>query len=233
MPLQGIEILRDEKSQVHANVRYVRLHVTDVSLTLREIFMSLLDASWVSKLQVKESIRDAYRLRVQQTTDALRDIFQRGNAPIDSQTGEYVVSESARRYLVDRLGYLDIPLGELLKEKIKGNAGFDFFSANQNDVLLFGEAKYRTDESGCSEAFNQIHDFIETGKDVSDIADIQNFMTDAADANFRQGLKGYIAAFTTAIEDDVRIVRRITHHPRYSELAGYSELICIAIQLQP
>ena len=235
MPLRGIDIICDRFLDGLPNVRYVRLRVTDVSLTIQDVYNSLCDASWVNRLTVYSSVKDAYRLRVTQTSERIKDDFQNGNGVIDADTGEYVVSESARRYLVDQLHYMDIPLAELMKQRIIGNQGFDFFSMNMNEVLLFGEAKYRGngDESGSSEALGQIHEFVfgDAPRDVSDIAELQAFLTEAADRNFRENQKGYVAAFTTWQESDEHVIRRITQHPDFASLTQFPELICVAIQV--
>ena len=235
MPLSGIDIICDRFLAGLPNVRYVRLRVTDVSLTIQDVYNSLCDASWVNRLSARESVKDAYRLRVEQTTASIRNAFLNGNGTLDADTGEYVVSESARRYLVNQLHYLDIPLAELMKQRSTGNPGFDFFSMNLNDVLLFGEAKYRGngDESGSREAIGQINEFVfgPDPRDVSDIAELQAFLTDAADSNFKANQKGYVAAFTTWQESDEHVIDRITRHPNFSSLTQFPELICVAIQV--
>lgn len=231
MPLRGINIVCDRLLEGKPNVRYVRLHVTDVSLTIHEIYNSLVEASWVSKLNVYDSVKKGYQLRVKQTTDQIKDLFGDNVDNIDEHTGEYVVSESARKYLIDRLNYMDIPLAELIKQQRKGNPGFDFFSINLENMILFGEAKYRKNDSGCHEAMEQISRFIKTKTDESDLVDLAVFMTPESDRNFAENKKGYVAAFTTLNEPDEQVIRRIRHQASYAELVQYPELICIAIQV--
>lgn len=127
MPLQGIEIVADRLLDQQPNVRYVRLQVVDVSLTLREIYLSLSNMAWISRLNIHEVLQHAYEVRATRTAVAVRNQFAGNIRQIDSDTGEYIVSESARRYAVDELGYSDIPLGEILKQNKKCNPGFDFF----------------------------------------------------------------------------------------------------------
>lgn len=48
---------------------------------------------------------------------------------------------------------MDIPLAELIKQKVKGNPGFDFFAVNRDTVvMIFGEAKY----DASSNAYNRV-----------------------------------------------------------------------------
>lgn len=232
MPFQGINIITDTFIP-QSNVRYVRLKVNDVSLTLSEIYQSLVDASWINKLQVAEALRGSLRARINDTIVRLSAIFTVNPNSIDKSTGEYIVSESARRYLVDVLHYTNIPLGELFKQKISGNPGFDFFSENLQNVILFGEAKYRNDNSGCNTSLRQINEFVQTQNDSKDVWDIQNMVSLNGLVNFEAGLKGFVASFTTWNETDQDVIDRIIRHNAYATLSSHQEFICIAIQLNP
>lgn len=50
MPLHGIEIITDQILEQQPNVRYVRLQVTVVSITIQEIYQSISNASWIGQL---------------------------------------------------------------------------------------------------------------------------------------------------------------------------------------
>lgn len=232
MPFQGINIITNTFIP-QSNVRYVRLKVNDVSLTLSEIYQSLVDASWINKLQVAEALRGSLRARIKDTIVRLSAIFTVNPNSIDKSTGEYIVSESARRYLVDVLHYTNIPLGELFKQKISGNPGFDFFSENLQNVILFGEAKYRSNNTGCNDSLRQINEFVQTQNDSKDVWDIQNMVSPNGLVNFEAGLKGFVASFTTWNETDQDVIDRIIRHNAYVTLSSHQEFICIAIQLNP
>ncbi len=232
MPFQGINIIIDTIIP-QSNVRYVRLKVNDVSLTLTEIYLSLIDASWINNLQIAGALRDSLRARVNDTIVHLSAIFNATPNLIDKSTGEYIVSESARRYLVDVLSYANIPLGELFKQQKSGNPGFDLFSENLQNVILFGEAKYRSDNSGCYASLKQINDFIQTQNDSKDVWDIRDMVSPNSLVNFEAGLKGFVASFTTWNETDQDVMERITRHNAYATLSSHQEFICIAIQLNP
>ena len=232
MPFQGINIITDTFIP-QSNVRYVRLKVNDVSLTLSEIYQSLVDASWINKLQVAEALRGSLRARINDTIVHLSAIFAANPNSIEKSTGEYIVSESARRYLVDVLSYANIPLGELFKQQKSGNPGFDFFSENLQNVILFGEAKYRSNNTGCNDSLTQINEFIQTKNDSKDIFDIQNMVSLNSLSKFDAGQKGFVASFTTWNETDQDVMDRITRHNAYATLSSHQEFICIAIQLNP
>lgn len=232
MPFQGINIITDIIIP-QSNVRYVRLKVNDVSLTLTEIYQSLIDVSWINNLQIADALKDSLRARVNDTIVYLSAIFTANPNSIDKSTGEYIVSESARSYLVSILHYANIPLGELFKQQKSGNPGFDFFSENLQNVILFGEAKYRGNNSGCNTALNQINHFIQTQNDTKDVFDIQNMVSPNGFANYEAGHKGFVASFTTWNETDQEVINRITRHNAYATLSSNNEFICIAIQLNP
>lgn len=101
------------------------------------------------------------------------------------------------------------------------------------NVILFGEAKYRANEMGCYAALDQVKEFIKNENDSADLIDITPFLSQQSLNNFGEGRKGYMAAFTTWSETDEQIIARIIRHRVYAELVKYPELICIAIQLQP
>jgi hypothetical protein len=72
------------------------------------------------------------------------NIIKDSDDNITRDSGEYVVSELARKSVIEVYDYLDIPLAELIKKQKVGNPGFDFYSENKNQIILFGEAKYKT-----------------------------------------------------------------------------------------
>lgn len=182
-------------------------------------------------INIHKALKKSFAVRAKRTADAVKTQFSEDITQVEAKTGEYVVSESARRYLVDALHYSDIPLGEVIKQKRKGNPGYDFFSENLQNILLFGEAKFRGDESGCREAINQVKNFSEDGNDVADLLDIDRFVTTEALDNFMDDRKGFVAAFTTWEETDEQIIGRITQLEAFGVLAIYPELLCIAIQI--
>lgn len=209
MPLQGIEIVADRLLDQQPNVRYVRLQVVDVSITIQEIYQSISNVSWISRLSIHNALKRSFAVRAKRTADAVKTQFSEDITQVEAKTGEYVVSESARRYLVDALHYSDIPLGEVIKQKRIGNPGYDFFSENMQNILLFGEAKYRGDETGYREAINQAKKFRDEKSDEADLLDIANFVSEESLDRYEVGQKGFVAAFTTWDETDEQVAKRI------------------------
>ena len=129
------------------------------------------------------------------------------------------------------MDYLDIPLAELIKEKIVGNPGFDFYSENKNSILLFGEAKYVSHTNAYNKAFEQIEEFVNNGKDINDIASIDKFFSEEALDNANKGEKGYIAAFSSTEIDTDKLIRNIQNNVHFQKLSSHKELICVAVTI--
>ena len=141
-----LRILECEKIDIerHSNILFIRIEPEDLSVTIRNIIDSFSDMSWISKFD-KPYMRASFLKRAEASAKYLADKIQKeDDSDITKDSGEYVVSELARQTLVKRLKYLDIPLAELFKEQVSGNPGFDFYSANKEEIIIFGEAKYNS-----------------------------------------------------------------------------------------
>ena len=153
-----------------AKVHFIRIDPEDISTTLSDILKALMDLSWLKHFD-EDWLVQSYRQRAQITIDDIKSKFAASDhGKITHNAGEYVVSELSREAIVSELGYLDIPLAELLGRKVSGNPGFDFHSQNcSTDTVIFGEAKYITAQSAYPSAIKQIKEFIDDKKDVADI----------------------------------------------------------------
>jgi hypothetical protein len=156
---------------------------------LKEVFESLSDLSWIKSFD-QEYVQNAFKTRAEATVKYIGEkIIKSDASEITSNSGEYVISELARRAIVDKLNYLDIPLAELIREKIVGNHGFDFYSENKNDVILFGEAKYNANQNSYGSSFEQIVRLELEKRDVSDLLEVDRFCGEKARQNFTSGQK--------------------------------------------
>lgn len=128
----------------HDSITYIRIEPENLSVTLKDIITSLSDLSWISRFD-KLYIRSIFQKRAEDTAKYLANKILRDDGDkITEDSGEYVVSELAREALVSELKYLDISLAEIFKEQVSGNPGFDFYSANNQKVIILGEAKYNS-----------------------------------------------------------------------------------------
>ena len=100
-------------------VHFIKIEVTDLGTTLEEILKVLADLSWLNKFD-EEFMQNSFKTKAQRTINALIELFKNDkDSNIVSETGEYIVSELSREGIIDKLGYLDIPLIELLEKKNK------------------------------------------------------------------------------------------------------------------
>jgi len=215
-----------------ASVQFVRIDPEDISITLSEILETIMDLSWLKNFDA-DGVAQSFRQRAQITITDIEDKFAKcAGGNLTKEAGEYVVSETAREAIVSRLGYLDIPLAELLGKKMSGNPGFDFHSQNNStDTIIFGEAKYIATQSAHSRAIEQIKDFIADKKDIADLADLRDFCTPAAIARTAAGFKGVAAAFSAKSTPSDRLITLIQANPAFPELLKYEEVILVAVNL--
>jgi len=150
---------------------------------------------------------------------------------ITSETGEYFVSELSREVLIDGMGYLDIPLAEIRKEETSGNPGFDFHSETDNQVVIFGEAKYLNKKNAYTTALKQIIRFIEEEKDLGEIVELENFVSEDSLINFSNGKKGYAAGFSSTTMSDDLLVNNILQNENLKLLLNYEEVILVAVDI--
>lgn len=213
-------------------VQFIRVDPEDLTDTLSELLFGLMNLSWLSNFD-KEYNRISIKSRAEKTIEDIKDKFATCiENRITAEAGEYVVSELARKTIVDKLDYLDIPLSELLGKKISGNPGFDFHSQNKlTDTVIFGEAKYVANTTAYSSALPQIQSFIENKKDVEDIADLNPFCTDKALQRVIQGKKGFSAAFSAKSTSSDLIIRNIIKRDDFKFLLNYEEIILVAVNL--
>ena len=131
----------------HNRAYFLRVQPDDLKDTLSQIFYVLSNLSWISNFD-EDYIRESFQERAKATlADIYAKITTSSTDEVSSDAGEYVVSELAREAIVDKLGYLDIPLAELYNKKKSGNPGFDFHSQSLDEVIIFGEAKYLDDRN--------------------------------------------------------------------------------------
>jgi len=227
--MSGYKIVNHQKIEAH--ITFIRITPTDIALTLKEVFDSLADLAWISQFD-KPYLRDSFKKRAQLSVDYIAEkIIKSGDDKITSDSGEYVISELARKALVSDLKYLDIPLAELIKGKKAVNHGFDFYSKNLSDVLPFGEAKYLFDRNAYGSSFEQIARFITNEQDIIDIVDIQSFCCESSKTNFSKGEKGFVAAFASKKTSTEKLIAGIKENKDYLSCSKFHELICVAVDI--
>ena len=220
-----------ENREVEPHIRFFRIRPTDIKLTLRSVFESLSNNSWIMKFD-NSFLKQTFSVRFQSTIDYISsNIIHEGDDSLTSDSAEYVISEIARSTIVEQLDYLDIPLGELIKEQKSGNPGFDFYSMNKSDIILFGEAKYVAKQNAYGRALEQIYRFHTEQRDVADLLDIQNLCPEASCNEVCKGNKGFIAAFSSKTTPTEKLISNIKNNVNYQKLFSHKELILVAVDI--
>lgn len=220
-----------DRIQIEPHILFIRIEPIDIKITLREVFKSLSDISWISDFD-KQYIQDYFRVRAEETINYIGDnIIAQSEDKITGDTGELVVSELSRLAVINEMRYLDIPLAELIKSQSIGNDGFDFFSKNLNKTILFGEAKFNSKRNAYGAAFEQIARFERIKQDISDIKEIAEFCCDDSLNNHTQGKKGFIASFATKTTTTTTIINGIKRNTDYNNLKGFEEIVCVAVNV--
>ena len=138
---------------------FLRVKVTDKTVTLRSIYQSLIDNSWINHFFPQVGwITASVIARAEPTIQKIVSDFDNGvNPVVNRDTGEKLVSEVSRRTLVEDYRYWNMPIAELFKQKADGNPGFDFHTVTPDgNLLMFGEAKYVAKTNAYNSVLKQI-----------------------------------------------------------------------------
>ena len=228
-----MKVLECKKIDVenYNSITYIRIDPENLSVTIRDIITSLSNLSWIAKFD-KSYIRNSFFKRAEDTAEYLADkILKDDGDKITEDSGEYVVSELAREALVIELKYLDVPLAELFKEQVSGNPGFDFYSANKEKVIIFGEAKYSSGRNAYGIGMEQVDRFIREGQDVSDLNDIDKFFEEESLKLADNGDKAYAIAFAAKGTASDMIIKGIIRNKHYKDIAINKEVNFLAVNV--
>ena len=206
----------------HNRAYFLRVQPDDLKVTLSQIFYVLSNLSWISNFD-EDYIRESFQERAKITTSSTDEV--------SSDAGEYVVSELAREAIVDKLGYLDIPLAELYNKKKSGNPGFDFHSQSLDEVIIFGEAKYLDDRNAYGSGLKQVVRFISDKKDIKDLADLRDFCSQNALSSVSKGMKGFAVAFSAKSTPSDTLVSNIIKNKDFISLLQHQEIIIVAVNI--
>lgn len=224
-----------ENRTVEAKVTFLRVVPNGKRQTLADIYSKFQDQSWIKPL-TPSSIQDSYRVRVNRTLEKIVKIIEDSQAIVGmdavvTDAAEYIVSVLAREAVIKELSHKEVPLPELFKQQSSQNPGFDFFTINQSEVLLFGEAKYVNGSNAYGRALKQISEFIDIKNDIADIADLVVWVRNDILNKVGEGTKGYIAAFSSIATASDRIISGIKSNDDFAKIKKYDELILVAVDM--
>jgi len=214
-------------------VQFLRVEVTNLYPAIQSIIKTIASTLWVDKL-IDESVRAGFLARAQPTIDRLSRALR--EAMTDNTTelvGEYVVSMVARYIIQATYGYRALPLAEVFKEQVSGNPGFDYHHEKDALLLIFGEAKYVSGKNAYGSAFSQIVKHIGLKKDMKEVPELVNFISDEAKENLLIGKKGYSAAFSTKGKsfDGEKLIKYIKANTDFNSLLEHEALLIIAVDI--
>ena len=212
-------------------VWYVGIRITNITAYAQEMKKQILDTSWITRLN--GWAKASYESRAKKTVNHLvNDILNRVKTQVTADFGEILVSMSAQDALEQFFDHKKLPLADLWKERMKGNPGFDFHTETKDYYVVFGEAKYRQDNNPYNEALKQIKNFIENEKDIMELVDLKNFVSNGTkqwiDTDFGP-MKAYAAAFS--MKKDAKLLKNIENNSFLKQLLKQKMIFLIGVEI--
>ncbi|MDP1870651.1 MAG: hypothetical protein Q8K61_03390 [Gallionella sp.] len=213
----GNEHKDEEWGCIHTEVTYsanpkihlCHVNVSDLKKIALELSISVMDSSWI--MDMDEGARRAYKQTVSDTANSLIEVF---NSAIDEdrvsgEFGELIVSMGSSRSLEIIFQHISLPIAELWKPQLKQNEGFDFHTVCNENVINFGEAKFKSlpAASPVSAAANQANKFFFEEKHLRDRVHLINLVHDDAIAKLDQDVFGMVIAFSMNAKDPLTVYK--------------------------
>lgn len=182
--MSDVVICEDIKvSDIADHIYITHVSINDLDAIIKTIVENIVDLNWINDLPPR--LHKGFKAAAAPTIKYIKDICdnikdaQEPKTPISKEEekqrtqirkdfGEYAISVSALHALESLYAHRTIPLMEIIKEKYRGNHGFDYISISPSIFFVFGEAKYRKDGSGAKAAAEQIVKFIKKGQPFKD-----------------------------------------------------------------
>ena len=155
------------------------------------------------------------------------DAYESLQEYLNSLRNHFAEEEGADEILSD----IEARIAELFKEQVSGNPGFDFYSANKDKVIIFGEAKYSSSRNAYGIGMEQVDRFIREAQDVSDLNDIDKFFEEESLQLADKGDKAYAVAFAAKGTASDMIINGIVSNKHYKNIAINKEVIFLAVNV--
>ncbi len=223
-------------------VWFIRISIDNLQETVAEIMQIIADVSWIEGLT--SISKESFMARARPTIDVLIEELTNYLGSCDEKTietiGETVVSVSARSAIERILQYKALPIAELIKQKVKRNPGFDFHHEKDELMIVFGEAKYESNNNAYNKAISQIVKFIADKKHLKDIPDIDKFLSQSVLNNMNNCQSDrdrfcYSAAFSTVGRnfDEQKLINNIKNNNHFKKLVSqnHRELVLVAVDI--
>lgn len=223
-------------------VWFIRISIDNLQEIVTEIIRIIADVSWIEGLT--SISKESFIARAQPTIDTLikelTNYLESCDNKMIKTIGETVVSVSARSVIERSLQYRALPIAELIKQKVRGNPGFDFHHEKDELMIVFGEAKYVSNSNAYNRAISQIVKFIADKKHLKDIPDIERFVSPSVSNNIHSCQSDrdrfcYSAAFSIVGKnlDDQKLINNIKNNDHFKELVSqnHKELVLVAVDI--
>ena len=194
------------------------------------VFKELSDGSWISK--ISSFLQSTYIVRLKGTIDHFESLIKDNNSSILQYIGEKIVTICSNIAIEENLNFRRLPLGDVFKSRADGNGGFDFYNENTSSwYILFGEGKYVNGVNAYSRALAQIRQFINEQKDVNDIGDLQNLVSEQSIVNFTNGIKSFSTGFSMFSEGNriPQILENIKENDHFKELISIYDIVIVGV----
>ena len=231
--IESIDVSKFIKKKFNSDTKVIFIRIDPYPLddTLKYIYSEIFNKAWINKYE-KSIIRKSIEERCNRTIEKINEKLKRcEDDKISSEAGEYIISILGKKALTEDLNYINIPLAELWKEKVTGNPGFDFHSESIENKIIFGEAKYVCGKNAYNSALSQIKAFIEVKKDLLEMANLYDLVSNLASDNFENGKKGYAAAFSSTKITTRELIKNILDNDSLQKLLVYDELILVSVNI--
>ncbi|WP_316818673.1 hypothetical protein [Pedobacter nyackensis] len=211
-------------------VYLIHVKILDIKKRAKSIIDTITNRSWITSLGPIDRV--SYDARAEKTIKKIvENILMKVDDKVTSDFGEYLVSDSAGNALNIQHGHTKIALAELWKEQASGNPGFDFHTESSTELIIYGEAKFKTSDSPYTLALDQIVNFVDDKKDLMELTDLKNFCSANAITNALNHKKGFIAAFSLNAVDHNKIFEKALKTASAQKLMVHNELYLIGVQV--
>jgi len=198
--------MEDYNKTTDCEVYTIHVKIDDISTKAKAMITMIQDTSWIQELGIVE--QRSFEVRARKTIEKLvQDILLKVESTVSEEFGEFLISVTAQNSLELKCSHKKVPLAELFKERKTGNGSFDFHTETPSELIAFGEAKYSGNNTRYRDALEQITDFINEEKDISDMTDIKHFVSENATLKvIENNKKAFVAAFSINAKNPSKVI---------------------------
>lgn len=222
-----------------------RVNIKDLDSIIKVIVDSVIDISWINSLphRLHKGLEAAATPTIEYIKGLCNNIKEANDAEIivneneakqkaqiRKDFGEYAISISALHALESLYKHRALPLIEILKEKIKGNHGFDYITVSPSIFFVFGEAKYRKNGTGAKEAAKQIVEFVKKRQPYKDSNFIDTFNVHASSRCSEDGVYGVSIAANLSKKTVEEHIQQLLNNKYFKALSKHDVIHLIFVE---